>query len=146
MRLYKGTGCQVILVGSLTEIPVISSDSSVSTNGKTVIMLERKRLILDREETFLQEQIEYYRILITNVDATRIIKFGHSGMYLAIIGDLSIDHSTANIVAQKVDFIHVPQNTEFVLLPDSTAEISPCYSPAYFYYFQNETNEKRILH
>lgn len=102
MRLYKSTGCNVTLIGYLKQISTI----------KTTLVLERKRL----------HNTEYYCVHADEIDIARITQFGYLGMLLSVTGDFYSSKNTMSaypeIVAEKIDFMHMPQEGKFDTVSD----------------------------
>ncbi|OGT40569.1 MAG: hypothetical protein A3F12_07530 [Gammaproteobacteria bacterium RIFCSPHIGHO2_12_FULL_38_14] len=114
MQLYKGTGCWVTLVGSLMEMPIISSTA--------IICIEIKKLKTDYLACLLREETENYQVVINMADANKIIKFGYPGMHLSIIGKLKLQQCLKNnirIIAEKIDFVYASPKTEFDAMPNT---------------------------
>jgi len=105
VRLYKNTGCQLTLVGYLK---LVSGDE----NNK-VIFLERKRLNNNNDETAILEEAEIYSVRVSELDYSRINKFGFSGMLLSVVGDLQEVDQRVEIIAKKIDFLYVPKAGKF---------------------------------
>jgi len=111
MRLYKSTGCQVVLIGYLQTIADI----------QTHILVERKCL-RSADNNLSQEEVDLYSVRVSDVDITRIIKFGYAGMLLSVTGDLRTAlndmDQTMEIIAEKIDFLHIPKSGKFLHLAE----------------------------
>ncbi|OGT44693.1 MAG: hypothetical protein A3E82_05200 [Gammaproteobacteria bacterium RIFCSPHIGHO2_12_FULL_38_11] len=103
MDLYKSTGCKIILIGYLIQVPMLQNDAL--DYHQYHIEVERKRLLHSHVAGMTEEKIEHYFIRVNHLDLQRIIKFGFLGMLLSVTGDL---HSS-EIIAEKIDFIVIPQ-------------------------------------
>lgn len=114
MNLYQETNHPVVLVGSLKEMPVMLHHAS--SGHLMVIFLESKTSPLDHNGC--------YRVQISFTDATRILKFGYPGVCLSVSGNFSENsHDHVDIIADQVEFVHMPKNAEFDFPPHTTEKI-----------------------
>ena len=102
MRLYKGTGCVIQLVGILQAMPTLFNQDTHS-------------IFVNRKKPDIIEAITQYHIIINPHDTQRILKFGFPGMVLTVHGDLHT-HDGTKIIADKIDFMNFPNDTQSQML------------------------------
>jgi len=134
MQLYKGTGCEISIIGTLKSTPKFDDETQ-----SHFIVLERRKPYFDYKRQFLQEGISWFRVTISNNDATRILYHANLDTLLSVQGDFNeelspkpIDYTATmtEIIAKTVDFI-----------PDSS---SGHFNAAQFH--QGNKIENRLLH
>ena len=109
MQLYKGTGCQISLIGYLKSLPKYDDKTH-----SFFIVLERKKPYFDTTRQFLQEDITWFRVLLSNSDAHHVTQHVHIGTLITVSGDLATqtlskpsDYTAAmtEIIAEKIEWI-----------------------------------------
>lgn len=109
MRFYKGTGCQILLVGTLKSMP------KYDKNTQTFFaILERKKPYFDHSRQFLQEDTTWFRVTLNEKNLKNILKNAHIGTSIAITCDFidysqtkPMDYTAAmiDVIAETIDFI-----------------------------------------
>lgn len=101
MQLHNGTGCQVILIGTVIVMP------SSSQYTEPCMIVNRNRPC----SKIKKEKLESYRVVLSQHDTQRIRQFGFPGMLVSVLGDLSTDNK-AEIIAEKIEFMHFPHSNQ----------------------------------
>lgn len=97
MSIYHGNQCIVFLAGHISAMPVMMS------NYSTCFAMTVARKF--RPSNFNQViENQFYRVIVTQQDAIKILQYGYLGISLLIRGDLRI-HETTEIIAEQIDFI-----------------------------------------
>ena len=84
MQTYKGTGCQIILIGTLKSMPKYDRNSQ-----SYIAVLETRKPYFDNERQFLQEDISWFQIILSEENAKLICKHATINLPIAVTGDFS---------------------------------------------------------
>ena|SRR3989338_2383680 len=95
MKLYKGTGCHIKLVGILKEIPRLHMDDQgdfFTTIGINV-------------DTPNKDLTKQYQVAVVKEAALRLRQYGFPGLYLLIEGGFHTHKNSTHIIAEKIIFL-----------------------------------------
>ena len=95
MKLYRGTGCHVVLVGALTEVPLLEMDE------KNDFLVTIKIAV----NTSNQDISNLYNVVVSGDSALRIKQYGFLGLHLWIEGELHTQKNNTKIMAEKIIFL-----------------------------------------
>lgn len=105
MSIYNGNQCIVFLAGHLSAMPVMLPNYS----AHFAITVARKFFTSHSNQTV---ENQFYRVIVTQHDAIKILQYGYLGISLLIRGDLRI-YDTAEIIAEQIDFIDFSSSNSF---------------------------------
>ncbi|PIZ04924.1 MAG: hypothetical protein COY58_01725 [Gammaproteobacteria bacterium CG_4_10_14_0_8_um_filter_38_16] len=97
MSIYRGNQCIVFLAGHVSAMPVMMPN--YSTN---FAMTVTRKFFSSHSNQVIENQ--FYRVILTQQDAVKILQYGYLGISLLVRGDLRI-HETTEIIAEQIDFI-----------------------------------------
>ncbi|OGT33528.1 MAG: hypothetical protein A3C44_01370 [Gammaproteobacteria bacterium RIFCSPHIGHO2_02_FULL_39_13] len=111
MKMNAQNECIVFLSGYVKTKPSMLADYSA-----------RFSLIVNRFVS-CYKKVEYYRVIVNEYDALRILQFGYIGALIVIQGDLSMQDEV-EIFARKVDFVDFldPCGSEKIIQPIGTTD------------------------
>lgn len=113
MKLYKGTGCYVKLVGALKEIPLIEMDNHGDFFSTICLNIHTPE----------HNPPTQYHITVFRDSALKIRQFGFPGVYLLIEGFLTRDKNI-KIIAEKLIFLDTsePNTSSASIVRNTTCE------------------------
>ena len=108
MKFYRGTGCHVILVGLMTEMPILSMDKQGDYVATVNILVQ-----CNHDNAFKD-----YGVIVFGEPALHLRRYAFPGLYLWIEGDLHTDktrvadfsYKNIQVVAEKIKFL--PNSSE----------------------------------
>ena len=108
MKFYRGTGCHVILVGLMTEMPILSMDKQGDYIATVEISVQSNR----------ESEFKDYSVIVFGESALHLRKYGFPGLHLWIEGDLHVScgeeaeilTKDIHVIAEKIKFL--PNFTE----------------------------------
>lgn len=122
MQFYRGTGCHVILVGLMNEMPTLSMDRQ----GEYIATMD----------IFVQSNCDnkskHYGVVVFGESALHLRRYAFPGLYLWIEGNLYLNNveeidpalnKGIHIVAEKIKFL--PNSTE----PDGAVGVMLSHIP-----------------
>lgn len=121
MKLYKGTGCQVKLIGTLNEIPMLNMDNQGDFFTTINININTPHNVTAKQ----------YNIIVLKEAALRIRQYGFPGLYLLIEGFLSSEKNI-KIIAEKIIFLDNfgPNESNMQINAHSYAQSTSCFAIA----------------
>lgn len=109
MKLYKGTGCQVKIIGILAAIPTLH----MNEQGDFITTIQIQIHINTPHHTPCKQ----YDVIVLKNDALHIRRYGFPGLYLWIQGVFHsnthvINGKNTHIIAEKIIFLDGPEPSE----------------------------------
>lgn len=116
MKLYKGTGCHVRLIGTLKAIPTLEMDSQGEFFTTIDVNINTPQQMTSRQ----------YNIVVLKETALRMRQYGFPGVYLLIEGFLTVE-TNLKIIAEKIIFLDDAEpNTSNLKANTYTAQLLTC--------------------
>ncbi|MDP1573690.1 MAG: single-stranded DNA-binding protein [Coxiellaceae bacterium] len=103
MKFYRGTGCHVILVGLVTEVPVLSMDNQGNYIATVAISAQSD----------CKNRFKEYGVIVFGASALDLRRYAFPGLCLWIEGELHISsaqepdvvYKNIHVIAEKIKFL-----------------------------------------
>ena len=127
MKLYKGTICSMILVGTLNEPPICYKIDDETNAAEFFLTIYKSKINLNNSDD--EEQFFLYRIIAKNAEAMKIKKLAQYGIQLFVEGELQGYHILksnennlviAEIAANKLWLMSSPELNQLKMEKDGT--------------------------
>lgn len=96
MKLNESTGCRIILIGLLKEVPQLQMDEQGNLTSKLLVITQAHQT---------NKKTNWYHVIVFGDAALRVKQFGFPNLRLWIEGKIELLESINYIIAEKIAFL-----------------------------------------